>query len=167
MEGYLDANDSTMYHLFNCFSSFLLALICFHTNDDKRFRNMCLDVIYVHARLLADFFSSASSKNDDITCSDILVDNSISLSLSEDTRKFLNKCVMHFTRKRTELSLDNAKFAKDLRELVKAIIKFMDCVDECINPDYRKDLDDKEVHEIRKIVEDLLAKISSLWEVSQ
>ena len=92
---YVEDSDNTIFQVFNEFAEFLDCIYYFHKSRDKHVKNMALNSMRTHARIICDFFqNSKGAYDDDLIYTDIIrTTEDLSISMSKDLRIFINKSI--------------------------------------------------------------------------
>lgn len=161
MSVYVEDNNNTAFQIFHEFTEFLDCVYYFHKSDNKHIRNMALSSIRFHAREIADFFKVSKNKCDDLIYTDILdTEDNMSISISSDMRRFINKSTIHITSERGNLPFDNKEFFELIKQLVLKIKAFMDRCEKSLKPEYQKDFQAEDVEIQKKFINERLIQVA-------
>ena len=148
MEEFLEDYDNPILQVFAEFATFLY-VVRYDCKTNKMLHNIMLESKKIHIRALCEFFSNTKEYKDDLIYRDfIITDKDLSVPISDELRRFINKSLAHISKKRGRQKFPEGEFIKVQMDLIKSISRFMSEIDRNIKLEYRKYLIDSQVQDV-------------------
>lgn len=152
MEEFLEDYDNPIMQVFAEFATFLY-VVRYDCKTNKMLHNIMLESKKIHIRALCEFFSNTKEYKDDLIYRDfIITDKDLSVPISDELRRFINKSLAHISKKRGKQEVPKNEFIQVQNNLIKAIDMFMYDIDRNIKTEYKQYLDDSQVQEVRNTI---------------
>ena len=162
MEDCLEYYDNPIMQVFAEFAAFLY-VAQYDCKTSKMLHNIMLESKKIHIRALCEFFSNTKKYKDDLIYKDFIIsDEDLSISVSDELRRFINKSLAHISKKRGKQKFPEDEFIKVQMDLIKSINRFMGEISKNIKTEYKQYLDDNNVREVRTSILKAIIKISEL-----
>lgn len=159
MEEFLEDYDNPIMQVFAEFATFLY-VVQYDCKTNKMLHNIMLESKKIHIRSLCEFFSNTKRNKDDFIYRDfIITDKDLSISVSDELRRFIDKSLAHISKKRGRQKFSEDEFIKVQMDLIKSINRFMGEISKNIKPGYKQYLDDNNVQDVRTSILTSITKI--------
>ncbi len=162
MEEFLEDYENPIMQVFAEFAAFLY-VVKYDCKTNKMLHNIMLESKKIHIRALCEFFSNSKRNKDDFIYRDfIITDKDLSVPISDELRRFINKSLAHISKKRGKQKFPEGELIKVQMDLIKSINRFMEEISKNIKTEYEQYLDDNNVREVRTSILKAIIKISEL-----